>query len=405
MTTVLDGPRDEGFDLIGANANVCEGRGDLKVAIEFFKPRKKAFGGIGLEAGSDGQTREAFGRDREIESHARGHQDGIGEAMMEIADGGQGMSAGVGDTEAFLKSDSAHACGFEEGLAALDIKSVFFGRKGFLGVDATCERDDRKEVLSDDPDAFESDAIGEGMMALGEKGFDEVREGIHPGGGGDRGRKFEGKLGVEDGEGGHHPGVEDDALAVGVVFGNDGRTAYFAACPGGGGEGDEPRERLIDRTSIGAAIFVIKQIAGVMDKQADDLGDIKGGPASEGDDRIGVGGPISANAFFDLRFDRIAPDPGEDGGFEAFFSKDLGKVFGDRQGSDPSVGDDQRTRQALGFESGGKAATSAGARQDLGWIIELMDRHRQDAPKGRHKGASSDGAGGCRRERGRRGSG
>lgn len=281
-------PFDEGFEVFGFDADGSESRRDADLLVEFAQPSNKGSCIGVVKPSSLSHARKAFRDGGSIELHARGDHQGVCEAVVHIADGGEGVSAGMGEAKTFLEGDSAHHRGFEHTFAGFDVTGVIGLAEGFALGDALGKMDARGKELRDEMDAFEGDAVAKRVVSFGEVGFDKVCESVDAGGCGDRCREGEGDFGIEQGERGQEARIEDDAFSVIFFIGDDGRSAYFAACSCGGGDGDDQGDGLIDRATVGDAIFVIKDIAGMMDHQRDHLGDVHRGSPPEGDHRVGL---------------------------------------------------------------------------------------------------------------------
>ncbi|MNN37205.1 hypothetical protein D3C81_1511400 [compost metagenome] len=140
---------------------------------------------------------------------------------------------------------------------------------------------------------------------------------VHAGGGGDLRRQAEGQLGIEDDDSRQHPGMEDDALDMRLVVGDDRRAAHFRTGTGGGGHRDHRRHAGdIDAAGVVADVFEVPERAVLPHHQGNRLAGIQGRTSTEGDHAVVATGLEGGYAVRDIGPGGVALDPMEQPGVQ-----------------------------------------------------------------------------------------
>ena len=180
---VEEGFLGEGFQRGFGDVEVFDRVGDFEGGAQFQDPVEDAVEAVeveGLGKGADAgfQRRAVIGEDI-------GHEHGVGEAVMGVEMCADRVAERVDGAEAFLEGGRAHGGGGEHIAAGGDVARV-------MGCG--------DEAGFDEADAFDGDAVSDGVPGGDAEGLQAMGEGVHAGPGGEAGGQAEGEFGVEDHE-------------------------------------------------------------------------------------------------------------------------------------------------------------------------------------------------------------
>ena len=229
--------------------------------------------------------------------------------------------------------------------------------------------DGDRQPLLDQPHAFQRDPLAERMEEGAAIGFQAVRQRIHAGPRRDLGRQADGEFRIGNHHLGQHQRVEDDLLGVVAGIGDDRGAADLRAGAGGGRHGDDRR----DAVRIGArppvlAILEIEDRARLAGHEGDQLADVHGRAAAEGDDAVMAAGLVGGDAVLEVLQRRIAVDLGEDRDGNLRLLQDVERRGHDRQVDKARIGDQQRPGDAGCGKRIGQFGDAAGTEADGGRI-------------------------------------
>ena len=176
-------------------------------------------------------------------------------------------------------------------------------------VEVGADFDGAREGFDDKMDAFESDAVAEGMENGTGVGFDAVCEGVGAGGGGEFGRKADGDFGVKNDEVGEKRGLEEDGFAAGAFDGDDAAAADFGAGASGGRNANAGSEAA----PIVGVFKVFEFEIRTLDEEANGLANIERAAAAESDHAVAVIVSVSTGAIDDVGLDGVRMDFGIEG--------------------------------------------------------------------------------------------
>ena len=207
-----------------------------------------------------------------VETHHRGQQNGVGDAVgdvvlaaQRIAEGVDGGGAGGGDGYAGIEAGQLH---------------LVFGVHGLRVVTGPLD------VVQDHIQRLQGIEVAEGVGLVGGPALNGVGQGVHAGGGGDLPGQVLDHHRVQNDVVGDHAGVDDAHFQLLFRHGHNGVGGGLGAGAGGGGDhqrldalfGPARRvQQLLD------AVFIRHQDAG-------QLGGVHDATAAYGQDEVGAGG-------------------------------------------------------------------------------------------------------------------
>ena len=191
---------------------------------------------------------------------------------MRVIEPAEGVRQRMDRTEPALESGGAHGRGDEHVAARIEIAPLLHRLR---------------QVLLDQPHAFERHALRQRMIERRAVGLEAVGERIHAGRRGQLRRQPDGELGIEDRHLRHDRRMEDDLLLVRLGMRDDAGAADFRSRARRRRHGDDGR----DHAGIGARppvvdVFEIEDRNRLAVHQRDQLADIEAGTAAERDDAV-----------------------------------------------------------------------------------------------------------------------
>jgi len=129
------------------------------------------------------------------------------------------MGKRVDGAEPLLKRRGTHRCGGEHVGPRFDVAPI---------------RTRLRQIPRDQPHPFQGEPVGKWMKAAGAERLEAMHEGVHAGRSGNAARETDGQLGIGDHDGGHHLGMEQDLLLVGLLIEYHRSAPDFGAGTGGG---------------------------------------------------------------------------------------------------------------------------------------------------------------------------
>ena len=156
---------------------------------------------------------------------------------------------------------------------------------------------------------------------------------------------------------------------------NHGASTYFAAGAGRRGKGDPEWNFLIDRACPRFFVFVVKEIARVMNHERDGLCDIQRGSTADSDDSIGLVRFEGLDTRADLAFHRIAPDLRKRGGLGSFGADLAEKTSIHIKTGDATVGHDQGASDLICFQMIGHQKARTGAEVNQSGKTKTISAH------------------------------
>jgi hypothetical protein len=204
-----------------------------------------------------------------------------------------------------------------------------------------------RQVLEDEPHAFDSDAVGHRMIARRAIGLEAVGERVHAGAGGDEARHANRQFRIGDDDRRQQFRVEDDLLGVGRLIGDDAGAADLRTGAGCRRHGDD----RCDRVGIGARppvadIFEIPDRPDLAGLEGNQLAEIERRAAAEGDDAVMLALLERGDAGGQVRIHRVRPDLGEHAIGHLGVVEDLQRRSDDRQFGQAWIGDEERPLDA-----------------------------------------------------------
>lgn len=217
--------------------------------------------------------------------------------------------------------------------------------------------------------AFHAEEIGHGVGARGDVGFDQLRQRVEAGGGGDGGGQVERQFGVHHGQARQHQGTAQAGLHAVFRGGQHGVARHLRARPRGGRDGDEGHGRTHERLPFADNLQVIQRIAAVGEERGDGFAGIDGAAAAEGDDHAAAGVARQPDAFAHQIDGRLG------GGFEPGAGK-----TGDRRGALARAPRDHQRAPAELLHRGRHFAHHSGPEQDAAGGGEFEAHHQPSSP-------------------------
>ncbi|MNS82779.1 hypothetical protein D3C72_1165330 [compost metagenome] len=280
---------------------------------------------------------------------------------MRVIQRTQGMRQGMHGAQAALECGGAHAGCHQHLLTRLQVGPV---------------RDRPGQVFLDQAHALECDAGCHGMEERRAIGLEVVRQRIHAGGGGDSRRQSDGELGVQDHDGRQHARMENDALNLRGLVGDDGRAPYFRTRPRRRRHGHHGRHAgHVHAQVVVADIFEVPQGPVLARHQGDGLCGVQRRAASERDHAVVAPALERGNPMLDIGTRRVALDVVEHGAFQAGLAAGTHCVGDHRQCGQARIGHQQWARHAQFAAPLREFAHAAGTGLDGGWVVPVDGGH------------------------------
>ena len=131
------------------------------------------------------------------------------------------------------------------------------------------------QVSTDQTDPFEGDSVRHRMVARSTVGLEAMREGVHAGRRGEKGRKSKREQRIGDDEIGLHAGVKDDLLVLFDRVDDDCRASDFRAGSRSSRYCDRWQDLIpVCSSPVVADVLVVEHGAGVMCEECDAFPDI-----------------------------------------------------------------------------------------------------------------------------------
>src|SRR6266487_361397 len=130
MARVVDGLGDKRVELFGLHAMVAQASVQAEASEKFANEENGVLIGLGIrrlhdvQSASDTNSAIKSGLAGGAELHAGNEAEGIGQAMMQTANGRERVCHRVHDAEVFLKGHGAHCSGNEHFAARVEIGAI-----------------------------------------------------------------------------------------------------------------------------------------------------------------------------------------------------------------------------------------------------------------------------------------
>ena len=301
----------------------------------------------GVNAHGDGDLGQALGANRLVELHGNRQQHGASDAVRGVVVSGQGVSHGVIDAQANVREAHAgdiltksHALAAGAGLAGLGLGN---------GV---------AQVLADQLDGLKVEHVGELPSALGGVALDGVGQSVHAGGSGQAGGHGSHHVGVDDGDLGGVVGVDAHELADLLGVGDDVVDGHLSSGTGGRRHGDGEHGVVLSGSNALEAADIGE--LGVVDDDADGLGSVHRGAATDGHDSISLGGLEGLDAVLDVLDSGVGLDLGVEAPSDAGGIELVGHLSGNAKLDQIGVGADEDLLVAATLELAGDLLDGAG---------------------------------------------
>ena len=301
----------------------------------------------GVNTHGDGNLGQALGANRLVELHGDRQQHGASDAVRGVVVSRQGVSHGVVDTQANVGEAHAgdiltksHALTAGAGLAGLGLGNRV------------------AQVLADQLNSLKVEHIGELPGALGGVALDGVGQSVHAGGSGQAGGHGSHHVGVDDGDLGGVVGVDAHELADLLGVGDDVVDGHLGSGTGGRRHGDGEHgvvlggSNALEATDIGEL--------GIVDDDADGLGGVHGGAATDGHDSVSLGGLEGLDAVLDVLDSGVGLDLGVEAPSDAGGVELVGHLSGNAKLDQIGVGADEDLLVAATLELAGDLLDGAG---------------------------------------------
>ena len=302
----------------------------------------------GVNAHGDGDLGQALGANRLVELHGDRQQHGASDAVRGVIVSRQGVSHGVVDAQANV--GEAHAG---------DILTKSHALTAGAGLAGLGLGDGVAQVLADQLDGLKVEHVGELPGALGGVAFDGVGQGVHAGSGGEASRHRSHHVGVDDGDLGGVVGVDAHELADLLGVGDDVVNGHLGSGTGGRRHGDGEHGVVLGGSNALEATDIGK--LGVVDDDADSLGSVHRGAATDGHDSVSLGGLEGLDAVLDVLDGGVGLDLGVETPSDACGVELVGHLSGNAKLDQIGIGADEDLLVAATLELAGDLLDGAGA--------------------------------------------
>ena len=326
---------------------------DVHVGGELLDGGDGGVGGLvgaharGVNAHGDGDLGQALGANRLVELHGDRQQHGASDAVRGVVVSRQGVSHGVVDAQANV--GEAHAG---------DILTKSHALTAGAGLAGLGLGDGVAQVLADQLDGLKVEHVGELPGALGGVAFDGVGQGVHAGSGGEAGRHRSHHAGVDDGDLGGVVGVDAHELADLLGVGDDVVDGHLGGGTGGRRHGDGEHGVVLGGSNALEATDIGK--LGVVDDDADSLGSVHRGAATDGHDSVSLGGLEGLDAVLDVLDGGVGLDLGVETPSDAGGVELVGHLSGNAKLDQIGIGADEDLLVAATLELAGDLLDGAG---------------------------------------------
>ncbi len=183
------GPDPLGF--MAVQADIRQAVGDAQLGAQGQDPVQEPLEIPPGQVQVTGQAPDLLGNHRLVGHQHIGQEDGIEQAMVTVIAGAQRVGQGVDAPQALLEGHRSHRRGHQHAFPGVQVLAV-----------AHCPA----QVLLHQAHAFHGNRAGHRVVQGRAERLDMVGQGIHAGGGGQRGRQAAGQQRVEDHAGGQQFG-------------------------------------------------------------------------------------------------------------------------------------------------------------------------------------------------------
>ena len=301
----------------------------------------------GVNAHGNGNLGQALGANRLVELHGDRQQHGASNAVRGVVVSGQGVSHGVVDAQADV--GEAHAG---------DILAKSHALAAGAGLTGLGLGDRVAQVLADQLNSLKVEHVGELPSALGGVALDGVGQSVHASRGGQAGGHGSHHIGVDDGDLGGVVGVDAHELADLLGVGDDVVDGHLGGGTGGRRHSDGEHGVVLSGSNALETADIGE--LGVVDDDADSLGSVHGGTATDGHDSVSLGGLEGLDAVLDVLDGGVGLDlgvkaPSDAGGVEL-----VGHLGGNAKLDQIRVGADEDLLVAATLELAGDLLDGAG---------------------------------------------
>ena len=327
---------------------------DVHVGGELLDGGDGGVGGLvgaharGVNAHGDGDLGQALGTNRLVELHGDRQQHGASDAVRGVVVSRQGVSHGVVDAQTNV--GEAHAG---------DILTKSHALTAGAGLAGLGLGDGVAQVFADQLDGLKVEHVGELPGTLGGVAFDGVGQGVHAGSGGETGRHRSHHVGVDDGDLGGVIGVDAHELADLLGVGDDVVDGHLGGGTGGRRHGDGEHGVVLGGSNALEATDIGK--LGVVDDDADSLGSVHRGAATDGHDSVSLGGLEGLDAVLDVLDGGVGLDLGVETPSDAGGVELVGHLSGNAKLDQIGIGADEDLLVAATLELAGDLLDGAGA--------------------------------------------
>ena len=301
----------------------------------------------GVNTHGNGNLGQALGANRLVELHGDRQQHGASDAVRGVVVSGQGVSHGVVDAQANVGEAHAgdilakgHALAAGAGLAGLG-----------LGDGVT-------QVLADQLNSLKVEHVGELPSALGGVALNGVGQRVHAGGGGQTGGHGSHHIGVDDGDLGGVVGVDAHELADLLGVGDDVVDGHLGSGTGGRRHSDGEHGVVLSGSNALEAADIGE--LGVVDDDANGLGGVHGGAATDGHDGVSLGGLEGLDAVLDVLDSGVGLNLGVEAPSDAGGVELVGHLSGNAKLDQVGIGADEDLLVAATLELAGDLLDGAG---------------------------------------------
>ena len=214
------------------------------------------------------------------------------------------------------------------------------------------------QVLADQLNSLKVEHVRELPSTLGSVALDGVGKSVHTSGSGQAGGHGSHHVGVDDGDLGGVVGVDAHELADLLGVGDDVVDGHLGSGTGGRRHGDGEHgvvlggSNALEATDIGEL--------GVVDNNADGLGGVHGGAATDGHDSVSLGGLEGLDAVLDVLDGGVGLDLGVEAPCDAGGVELVGHLSGNAKLDQIGVGADEDLLVAATLELAGDLLDGAG---------------------------------------------
>ena len=267
--------------------------------------------------------------------------------MRGVVVSGQGVSHGVVDAQANV--GEAHAG---------DILAKSHALAAGAGLTGLGLGDGVAQVLADQLNGLKVEHVGKLPGALGGVALDGVGQCVHTSGSGQAGGHGSHHVGIDDSNLGGIVGVDAHELADLLGVGDDVVDGHLGSSTGGRRHGDSEHGMVLGGSNALEATDIGE--LGVVDNNADGLGGVHGGAATDGHDSVSLGGLEGLDAVLDVLDGGVGLDLGVEAPSDAGGVELVGHLGGNAKLDQIGVGADEDLLVAATLELAGDLLDGAG---------------------------------------------